>query len=84
LQRDAVEEVAKNRFGDLELGEYKFEDFKGINEPKNIGMRTFINDMFKQIVDNGTLRKNANGKDKLSIFQFYMLFVHVMFKPCRN
>lgn len=63
LQRDAVEEVAKNRFGDLELGEYKFEDFKGINEPKNIGMRTFINDMFKQIVDNGTLRKNANGKD---------------------
>jgi hypothetical protein len=26
-------------------------------------MRTFINDMFKQIVDNGTLRKNANGKD---------------------
>lgn len=63
LQRDAVEEVAKNRFGDLELGEYKFEDFEGINEPKNIGMRTFINDMFKQIVDNGTLRKNANGKD---------------------
>jgi hypothetical protein len=63
LQRDAVEEVAKNRFGDLELGEYKFEDFEGINEPKNIGMRTFINDMFKQIVDNGTLRKNTNGKD---------------------
>lgn len=60
LQREAVEEIAKNRFGEEKLGEYTFDDLTKINESTELGMRNYVNNLFYQIINNGALRRNAN------------------------
>lgn len=60
LQRDAVQQIAKDKFGQLKIGSYSFDDLLEINEPKNVGMRTYVNDIFKQLVEKDVLRRNAN------------------------
>lgn len=60
LQREAVEEIAKNRFGEEKLGEYTFDDLTKINESTELGIRNYVNNLFYQIINNGALRRNAN------------------------
>lgn len=61
LQKDAIKEVAKNHFENIELPFLKgvsFSDIEvGFNSPE---FAPTISDAFKQIVDNGCLEDNAN------------------------
>lgn len=66
LQREAIEEVADARFGDIELLGVKYETWKNAFNPRDIiflNAKEFLskaNGLFKQLVDNGVLERNAN------------------------
>ena len=67
LQKEAVEELAKGLFADLSIGKYKYEDLVEIVNPENSRMREYINNIFKAVVDDGVLRKNANKEYQYAV-----------------
>lgn len=66
LQKEAVEEVADSHFAGTELLGMAYEDWKKVFDPKDTtilnykALRSNFNDVFKQLVDNGVLKSNAN------------------------
>jgi hypothetical protein len=67
LQKDAIEQVGKDRFGELKIGEWTYDQLiKGVTDPNDKEIKPIINEYIKQVFDTGILKKNAN-KDYDSI-----------------
>ena len=66
LQREAVEEIADDRFSDIELLGVKYETWKKALNPRDTTilnakeLLSNVNGLFKQLVNNGVLERNAN------------------------
>jgi hypothetical protein len=63
LQKDAIEQVGKNRFGELKIGDWTYDQLiKGVTDPNDKEIKPIINEYVKQIFDGGVLKRNANKK----------------------
>ena len=61
LQKDAIEQVGKDRFGELKIDGWSFDELvQGISDPKDVKIKPVINNYIRQIFDEGTLKTNAN------------------------
>ena len=61
LQKEATEQVGKDRFGELKIGEWTYDQLvKGVTDPNDKVIKPIINEYIKQIFDDDTLRRNAN------------------------
>lgn len=61
LQKDAVKEAAEERFKDVKINGWTFEDIvNGISNPKDTVYKPVINKYIKALVDNNILEKTAN------------------------
>ena len=60
IQKEAVENVLQGRFGDETINGHSFEEIMDQEDPMNVGRRAEIADIFKQLVADGVLKKNAN------------------------
>ena len=60
LQKQAIEQLVQERFGEETIGEYTFDQLQKIENPNEFAMRSYINGIFKQLVDNDVIKRNAN------------------------
>lgn len=61
LQKDAIEQVGKDRFGELKIGDWTYTQLiKGVTDPNDKEIKPIINEYVKQIFDGGVLKRNAN------------------------
>ena len=61
LQKDAVEKVGKDRFGNLKIDNWSFDELvKGVTDPKDVKIKPVINNYIRQVFDEGILKDNAN------------------------
>ena len=61
LQKDAIEQVGKDRFGELKIGDWTYNQLiKGVTDPNDKEIKPIINEYVKQIFDGGVLKRNAN------------------------
>lgn len=61
LQKEAVEKVGKDRFGNLKIDNWSFDELvKGVTNPKDVKIKPVINNYIRQIFDEGILKDNAN------------------------
>lgn len=95
LQKDAIEQVGKDRFGELKIGEYTYDQLiNGVTDPNDKQIKPIINAYIKRIFDDGILKKNANkeyssatgikiGDEELSAdqVQLLMYLAYLQFDP---
>lgn len=63
LQKEAIEKVGKDRFGELKIGEWSYDQLiKGVTDPNDKEIKPIINEYIKQVFDTGVLKNNANKK----------------------
>lgn len=90
LQKEAVEKVAEEWFAGEKIGRYSYEELKSIMDQGQSTMRGYINDIFKQLINNGALRRRSGstvnvGGSLLNLswtqVQFVVYLANVQFAP---